>query len=101
MPEASRNPTPLIELRGVHKHYPDGDVRALCDIQLTITEGECIAVVGPSGCGKSTLLHMLGRWIDRPAVKYYFVASRWRYDLNGSVARRSVSCFSRSTCYPT
>lgn len=64
MLEASRA-TGLIALTGVSKYYPDGDVRALSSINLTIGEGEFVTIVGPSGCGKSTLLHLLGG-LDTP-----------------------------------
>jgi multiple sugar transport system ATP-binding protein len=47
-----------IELEGVSKIYPNG-FAAVDGINLTIDDGEFLALVGPSGCGKSTLLRML------------------------------------------
>ena len=53
---------PLILTEDLKKVYRVGkvDVHALRGVNLTIQEGEFVAVVGPSGCGKSTLLHILG-----------------------------------------
>ena len=58
---------PLIELAGVEKVYRMGKVeyRALRGVDLSIAEGEMVAVVGPSGSGKSTILNMI-TGIDRP-----------------------------------
>jgi glutamate transport system ATP-binding protein len=50
---------PLIELRGVDKHY--GDLHVLQDINLTVSRGEVVVVIGPSGSGKSTLCRAINR----------------------------------------
>jgi NitT/TauT family transport system ATP-binding protein len=49
-----------IELRAVDKRYEtaSGDVFALDAVDLTVREGEFVALLGPSGCGKSTMLKM-------------------------------------------
>jgi putative ABC transport system ATP-binding protein len=60
-PHRADAPT-VIELDDVHKLYRTGDVEfeALRGIDLTITEGEYVAIMGPSGSGKSTLMNILG-----------------------------------------
>jgi putative ABC transport system ATP-binding protein len=59
--------TVVFEARGLGKEYDAGQVHALRGVDMTIREGEFIAIVGPSGCGKSTLLRMLGA-LDRPTA---------------------------------
>ena len=54
---------PIIEIRGVHLSY--GTVRALDGVELTVPEGEWLAVSGPSGSGKSTLLSLIAA-LDHP-----------------------------------
>ena len=68
---------PLVSLRGLSKTYTlrsrSGDVqtvRALREIDLTIFEGEFVAIMGPSGSGKSTLLNILG-CLDQPTEGTY------------------------------
>ncbi|MFE7193461.1 amino acid ABC transporter ATP-binding protein [Kitasatospora sp. NPDC057541] len=51
--------TPLIELRGVNKHF--GSLHVLQDVELTVGRGEVVVVIGPSGSGKSTLCRAINR----------------------------------------
>ncbi len=48
---------PLIEVSKVSKHFPG--VRALNDVDLTLSSGEVLAVIGENGAGKSTLMKIL------------------------------------------
>ncbi len=63
-PPASNAESPLIELKGLTKHFPIhkgffnrkvGEVQAVTDVDLTIYPGETVGLVGESGCGKSTV----------------------------------------------
>jgi len=59
------NSSILIRCENLNKTYPDGDVRALVNVSLTVHRGEYTAITGPSGCGKTTLLNILGG-LDEP-----------------------------------
>jgi cobalt/nickel transport system ATP-binding protein len=53
-------PPPAVEVRGLAFAYPDGR-QALFGVDLTVAEGERVAVLGPNGAGKTTLvLHLNG-----------------------------------------
>ena len=54
-----------VDVRGVHKSFEDGRIRALEDVSLHLDEGELVALTGPSGGGKSTLPNLIGS-LDRP-----------------------------------
>ena len=72
----------LIELVGVTKIYDTGQVQveALRGVDVSIEEGEYVAVVGPSGSGKSTLMHILG-CLDVPTSGSYHLAGEDVSDL--------------------
>ena len=53
----------VVCLEKVTKEY--GEVAALRDIDMTITQGELVAIMGPSGSGKTTLLNIIG-CMDKP-----------------------------------
>lgn len=62
----------MIELKNIGKIYGTGESAStvLKNINLTIKEGEFVAIMGPSGSGKSTLLNILGT-LDVPSSGSY------------------------------
>ena len=50
---------PLLQLKGVSKTYGEHDVHALRQVDLTVEDGQLVALMGASGCGKSTLLNVI------------------------------------------
>ncbi|HFQ93864.1 MAG TPA: ABC transporter ATP-binding protein/permease [Anaerolineae bacterium] len=67
--------TDIIELTDLQRRFKHGDidVLALRGLDLTVAQGEFVALVGPSGSGKSTLLNLLGG-LDRPSAGEIWVA---------------------------
>ena len=62
----------VIEIAGLYKDYdtPAGVFPVLKDVNLTIDEGDYVAIMGPSGSGKSTFMNILG-CLDRPTKGEY------------------------------
>ena len=65
---------PLIEYRDVARRFVSrtGAVTACEQVNLTVHQGEFLAVVGPSGCGKSTLLNMAAGLLAPSAGKVFY-----------------------------
>ena len=73
----------IVKTSGLSKVYGEGITRvdALKDVDISINQGEFVAIVGPSGSGKSTLLHLLGG-VDRPTSGKVVVDGVDIYSLN-------------------
>ena len=73
----------ILKTVGLKKYYGKDVslVKALDGVDLSVEEGEFVAVAGTSGSGKSTLLHMLGG-LDYPTEGKVFVRGRDIFSLN-------------------
>ncbi|GGE59673.1 macrolide ABC transporter ATP-binding protein [Streptosporangium jomthongense] len=71
-PETPDLPPAIIRMRNIFKIYGSGsaEVRALDGVDLTIRDGEFVAIMGPSGSGKSTCMNMIG-CLDVPSAGEY------------------------------
>lgn len=80
----------MIEMENIKKRYFEGrenELQVLNGIDLTVHEGEFVAIVGESGSGKSTIMNILGI-LDKP--------SEGHYHLNGiDVLKESDKALSR------
>lgn len=73
----------ILRTENLTKIYGKGDnqVIAVNDVQISVAQGEFVAIVGSSGSGKSTLLHMLGG-VDRPTAGQVFIENQDIYRMN-------------------
>ncbi len=65
----------MIELRGVSKTVQSGDrpLTILHPMDLSVPDGQCLAIIGPSGSGKSTLLGLIAG-LDAPSTGHIVIA---------------------------
>lgn len=68
-----------VNLKKIYQ-VPSGDVRALDGVNLSIEEGEFVAIVGSSGSGKTSLLNLLGG-LDRPSEGSIYVRGKKLEDM--------------------
>ncbi|WP_027398738.1 ABC transporter ATP-binding protein [Anaerovorax odorimutans] len=64
----------IIKVENLKKVYRNGDIQveALKGINITVDQGEFIAIMGTSGSGKSTFMNILG-CLDRPTLGHYYL----------------------------
>ena len=76
-PEDPRNAVVVLESRGLKKTYGSGEksICVLADANLSLRQGEMVAIVAPSGAGKSTLLHLLAA-LDTPTSGTVYFAKK-------------------------
>jgi putative ABC transport system ATP-binding protein len=75
----------VIEIAGLYKDYNTaaGVFPVLKDVNLTIDDGDYVAIMGPSGSGKSTFMNILG-CLDRPTKGEYKLDNQSVKSLNGN-----------------
>ena len=88
----------MIEVRDVHKVYHRGaeKVDVLKGLNLSVPEGEFLALMGPSGSGKTTLLNLIAG-IDSPSAGSVRVAGTDVSQLGESALARWPASTRRST----
>lgn len=64
----------IVQMRSITKEYPMGDEvsKVLKGINLSVAQGEFLAILGPSGSGKSTLMNIIG-CLDVPTTGEYYL----------------------------
>ena len=64
----------MVTLKNITKNYMQGklEVPVLKSIDLTVEDGEYVAIMGPSGSGKTTLMNIIGL-LDLPTEGSYFL----------------------------
>src|SRR5437879_11830076 len=75
--EDPRNAVVVLGSRGLKKTYGSGEkiISVLTDANLSLRQGEMVAIVAPSGAGKSTLLHLLAA-LDTPTSGTVYFATK-------------------------
>lgn len=71
----------MIETKNITKKF--GKLKALDNVSITFSKGECIALLGPNGCGKTTLIKSLLGMVVPDSGNIYFnndsITGEWKY----------------------
>ena len=92
----------MIELEAVSKLYRTGPIKvhALSAVDLTIDEGDLVAIMGPSGSGKSTMMNILG-CLDVPTSGTYMLTGSTSAGSRRTGSPRSATSRSGSSSSPS
>jgi ATP-binding cassette subfamily B protein RaxB len=88
---------PTLELRGVRFRYGEEEPYVLDGVDLSISPGECVAIVGTSGCGKSTLVNLL-LGIAAPASGEVLIGGVSLASTASGALRRRVAAVTQGDC---
>src|SRR3972149_9163633 len=88
-PASNSDSHPMVHLGDLHKTFSNasGEYKVLKGINLTIQQGEFLAVIGKSGSGKSTLLNMI-TGIDHPTAGEVYIDHTMVHDMGESKLAR-------------
>ena len=96
----------ILKLTDICKDYVQGKepVRVLKNINLTVEQGDYLAIMGPSGSGKTTLMNIIG-CLDVPTSGGYELNGQDLKDLGddelAEIRNKHLALFSRAfTCCP-
>lgn len=79
----------LLEAKGVAKHF--GGVKALCDVSLSIQQGEIYGLIGPNGAGKTTFFNVLTGLYHPDGGELIFAGERLEASAPHKVAQRGIA----------
>ncbi len=90
----ARAPALTVDAHGVSLTFQtrDGEVQALADIDLQISEGDFVSFIGPSGCGKTTLLRVIAD-LEQPTRGHH--SGQRRHAGRSPAARANTATSSR------
>jgi len=69
---------PALAIRGLEKSY--GEVRAVSQLDLTVSSGECFGLLGPNGAGKTTTIEICEGLLEPDAGDVEVLGMRWQTD---------------------
>jgi len=81
---------PIIEMRNIHKIYPDGTV-ALRGVDLKLYRGEVLGLLGENGAGKTTLMKILSGFIRPTAGEIYVNGEKVKFRTPADALARGIA----------